>query len=95
MDMIYSQEQIDAMLLLKLVKKRYFGKKHISESNLPKGFQANLHKEFLDSAERLRKEGVLVKRPSGHDYQWYVNLNMKEEVLRRIKKFYPEFDLLT
>ena len=67
-----------------LLKKFYhlgcWGKGHISESNLPKGFPPHLRGFVIDVAYELRKQELLVMRPSGHDRQWYLNFAKRKEI---------------
>lgn len=65
-------------LLKKLYKMNCWGKHHVCESNLQKGFPKHLRGRVLYVAEELRKQGLLVKRPSHHEYQWYLNFDKKE-----------------
>ena len=77
-------ESVKRTLLRKPVRGGYWGKKHICESNLPKGgFPPKLKGLVIPAAEELRREGFMVKRPSSHDSQWHLNFNKKEEILKR------------
>ena len=72
--------EIQNVLLKKLYKLGCWGKGHVSESNLPKGFPPHLRGFVLDVAYELRKQQLLVMRPSGHDRQWYLNFAKRVEI---------------
>lgn len=77
---IKDDKELERILLKKLYTMGCWGTRHTSERNLPKGFPSHLRKRVLEIAGDLRKRGLLVKRPSSHDYQWYLNWNMKKEI---------------
>lgn len=83
-----SESEIEANLLHKLYRMKCWGKYHISESNLPKGFPPDLHKKVMKAADNLRRKGLLLKHPTHHEYQWHLNWNKKEEIERIIKKYF-------
>ncbi len=73
-------------LLLKLYRLGAWGTRHVSESNLQKGFPPEARgRRLLGIAEKLRKEGFLFIRPSSHDYQWSLVWEKKLEIELRIK----------
>ena len=80
------QKEVERALLKKLYDLGCWGKHHVSESNLPKGFPSDARGKVKEAAEKLRKERLLVKRPSSHDYQWYLNFEMRQEIERRVKE---------
>ena len=70
-------------LLRKFYRHNVWGKHHLREDTLPKGFPAHVRGKVMDVAEELRRMGWLVKRPSSHGYQWYANI----ERIREIEEF--------
>jgi len=80
-----TDEELESMLLRKLYKLRTWGAHHICESNLQKKFAKHERGRVLEIAERLRREGLLVKRPSSHEYQWFLSIMRKEEIEERIR----------
>jgi len=81
------EEEIACRLLLKLMRLRAWGARHISESNLQKGLLPQARgKRALKVAEELRKEGLLYKRPSSHEYQWSLIWERRTEIEMRIAK---------
>ena len=81
-----SENEIEASLLRKLHRMRCWGKHHISESNLPKGFPPEIRKKVIKAAENLRKKGLLLKHPTHHENQWHLNWNKKDEIEIIIRK---------
>ena len=84
--MAIDEREVGWALLKKLYDMGCWGKHHVCESNLPKGFPSDVRGRVKDAAEKLRKEKLLVRRPSSHDYQWYLNFEMREEIERRIRQ---------
>jgi len=82
---IKDDKEVERILLKKLYVMGCWDTRHTSERNLPKGFPPHLRKRVLEIAEELRKRGFLIKRPSSHDYQWYLNWNLKKEIEEKIK----------
>jgi len=76
---------IEKALLRKLHKMGCWGQHHICESNLPKGFPRHFYKEVMKVADELRRKGLLVRRPSHHENQWYLNWDRKNEIEEIIK----------
>ena len=77
---------IKKVLLKKLYHLGCWGKGHVCESNLPKGFPPHLRGFVLDVAMKVRKEGFMVMRPSGHDRQWYLSTAKRKEIEDAIKE---------
>ncbi|MBI5228506.1 hypothetical protein HY991_00230 [Candidatus Micrarchaeota archaeon] len=80
-------DQITKHLLWKLYKLGAWGKRHVSESNLPKGFPQHLRHLVKEAAEDLSKKGFLVKHPTHHETQWYLSWSKKKEIEEVIKEF--------
>lgn len=83
---IKDDNEIERILLKKLYTMGCWGTRHTSERNLPKGFPSHARKRVLEIAEELRKKGFLVKFPTHHDYQWYMNWKFKKEIEEKIMK---------
>ena len=81
---IADDTDLGRLLLKKLHTVGCGGTRHTSERNLPKVFPPHVRKRVLEIAEKFRTEGLLVKRPSSHEYQWYLNWNRKQEIEERI-----------
>lgn len=78
------EESLRADIRKTLMRKLYtmgcWGKGHVCESNLKKGFPPHLKGFVLEVADELRKEGFMVMRPSSHDRQWHLNFDKKNEI---------------
>ena len=74
------EDDIGRALLKKLYVMGCWGTRHTSERNLPKGFPPNVRKDAIKIADSLRKKGFLVKFPTHHDVQWYLNWKFKKEI---------------
>jgi hypothetical protein len=60
-------------LLTKLYRQRIWGRHHIREDNLAKGFASHLRNRVMRIAEELRRRGLLVRFPTSHGMQWHAN----------------------
>lgn len=67
-------------LLRKFIKNGIFGAYHIREDTVAKGFPSHARGHVMRVAEELRRSGWLVKFPTGHGTQWYLNTNFLREV---------------
>jgi len=63
-------------LLRKLYGKRIIGARHTSIHNLPKGFPKHLHKDVIDVAHELIKDGLLIRKPTSYGIE--VSLNPRK-----------------
>lgn len=83
------EDEIADRLLWKLFKLGAWGTRHVCESNLQKGFPPESSgKRLLQVAEKLRKAGLLFKRPSHHEYQWSLVWERRAEIEQRIQKLH-------
>ena len=86
-----NDEEIKLRILRKLYIRGCWGTRHTSESNLQKGFPPYIRGKILDLADELRKEGFLIKKPTHHDAQWYLNWDKKKEIEELIASLLPKF----
>ncbi len=75
-----NEYKIRKILLTKLFNLGCWGKGHVCERNLAKGFPKHLRGYVLEIAKQLRKDGYLILHPSGHDRQWYLNREKRIEI---------------
>jgi hypothetical protein len=61
-----------------------WGKAHLREDSLKKGFKGHEKGLVMDIAEDFRKMEILIKKPSSHGDQWYANIKKLEEIERII-----------
>jgi hypothetical protein len=78
---------IKAKLLKKLQRHGYWGGRHTSFDNLPKGFEKSLRGKVKEAAEDLIEEGLLKGKPTSYGIEVSLNPEKKEEIERVIEKF--------
>ena len=90
-----SDEEIKAIILLKLHKRGNWGGSHTAFDNLKKGWKdADLGKHGLKRVEKMAKElirqGLIVPKPT--HYGLHVSLNPRENatVISIMKKFFTD-----
>ena len=74
------QEDIRRALLRKLAKHGWWGGRHTSFDNLPKGFPRHLAKEVKDLAKDMIKTGILLAKPTNYGLEISLNPNKKREI---------------
>jgi hypothetical protein len=84
-------EEIEARILNKLARHRKWGDSHTSFENLKKGFPSHVGKEVNKTADELIREGLLLQKPTSYELEISLNPDKKEEILRRIEKFFILF----
>jgi len=85
------EEELEAVLLHKFVLKGAWHSYHIYESDVPKGFPPNIRNDIMKVANSLKKKGLLKSWPHGREHVWTLNQERSEEIIAKLKKFYPEF----
>ncbi len=86
-----SEEELEIVILNKFVKRGAWHKYHIYESDLSKGFPPNIRKDIIRAAKELKRRGFLIAFPHGNENVWILNKDKSEEIIDKIKKFYPEY----
>ena len=81
---------LEASLLRKFFRMRAGKKRHIYESDVPKGFPPHSRKDIMKAAKNLYKKGLLRKFPHGSEHVWQLNLDRIEEVKGIIRKHFLE-----
>lgn len=84
-----SDEHLEAAVLRKFFKMRAAVKRHIYESDVPKGFPPHVHKRLMKCCEELYRKGLLRKFPHGKENVWQLNINRIAEIKELILKYYP------
>jgi len=79
-------DDLKRVLLRKLVKQSYWGKRHTSFDNLPKGFPSHLRKDVSKVAKELIKEGLLLKKPTSYGVEVSLNPMRSKEILRLLER---------
>jgi len=78
------ERDIRVWLLNKLKRKGCWGEGHLSADNLVKGQDRRFKKMILKTADKLVKEGLLVRFPHGSQNHYYLNRESREEIERII-----------
>ena len=92
--LMFSDEQIASRILLKLFKHGKWGGSHTSFENLKKGWNnRDLGKEGLRKVDKigkeLIKEGLIMSKPTSYGMEVSLNPRLTEDIMDRIRKFYP------
>ena len=79
-------ENIKRTLLRKLAKHGWWGGRHTSFDNLPKGFPKHLQKEVKIAAKKLIKENLLLEKPTSYGLEVSLNPLEREKILSILKE---------
>ena len=78
----------EASLLLKLYRGRKFGASHPLEDNLLRGFPTDRLDDFRAALERLKRDGMLHKRATGHGPAVSLPPTLGKEIYEELRKRY-------
>lgn len=84
-----SGEQLKAAVLRKFLRMHAGVKRHIYETDVPKGFPSHIHKRIMKCCEELYRKGLMKKFPHGKENVWQLNINRISEIKELILKYYP------
>lgn len=84
---MWSEEEIKGKILHKLTRLGKFKHSHTSIDNLPKGFPPETRGRVKQMAKELKKEGILLSKPTSYGEEVSVNPDMREKILYYINKF--------
>ena len=87
-----SDEQIKALILLKLHKRGNWGASHTAFDNLKKGFKnAELGKHGVKRVEKLAKElithGIIIAKPTHYGLQVSLNPRQSDVIISFVRRF--------
>ncbi|MCK4319824.1 hypothetical protein KAW38_04615 [Candidatus Micrarchaeota archaeon] len=88
-----SDNELKAMLLHKLAKRRKWGESHTAFENVIKGVPSHLKGKLKELAEELIKEGFIVPKPTNYGLQISLNVE-RSEVIKSIIKKYLEKEII-
>ncbi len=83
-----SDNELKAMILHKLAKRRKWGESHTAFENVAKGVPSHLKGKLKDLAEELIKEGFIVPKPTSYGLQISLNVARSEEIKEIIRKYF-------
>ncbi|MBI2084235.1 MAG: hypothetical protein HYT70_01295 [Candidatus Aenigmarchaeota archaeon] len=85
-------EEIQAVIIHQLFRKQKWMANHIAYDKIKKWVVAGLRgkngKETDHGLKQLIKENLIIPKPTNYGLQISLNIEFKEEIDRRMKKFY-------
>ena len=84
---MWSDDEIKGKILHKLSRLGKFEHSHTSIDNLPKGFPIDIRGRVKDMSKELKKEGILMSKPTSYGEEISINHKMKDRILYYISKF--------
>ena len=85
-------EEIQSTILHQLFRKQKWLANHIAYDKVKKWVVAGLKgkngKETDKNMKQLVKEGLVIPKPTNYGLQISLNIEFREEIMRRIKKIY-------
>ena len=85
--MMWSDEEIKGKVLHKLSRLGKFEHSHTSIDNLPKGFPMDLRGRVKDMVKELKKEGILLSKPTSYGKEISINSAMRDKIIYYINIF--------
>lgn len=82
-----SDGEIKGKILHKLTRLGKFNHSHTSIDNLPKGFPKDVGGRVKDMSKELKKEGILLSKPTSYGEEVSVNSGMRERIMYYVDKF--------
>jgi hypothetical protein len=83
-----SNDELKAMILHKLAKKRKWGESHTAFENVAKGVPPHLKGKLKELAEELIKDGFITSKPTGYGLQISLNVAKSEEIKSIIRNYF-------
>lgn len=87
MDLSWSDDEIKGKILHKLTRMGKFKASHTSVDNLPKGFPTHLSGRVKELVKEMKKDGLLLSKPTAYGEEVSINLTKREEIHGLIEKF--------
>ncbi len=84
---MWTDEEIKGKILHKLTRLGKFKHSHTSIDNLPKGFPPEIRKRVKEMTKELKKERILLSKPTSYGEEVSVNPELKERIFYYIDKF--------
>jgi len=84
---MWSDEEIKGKILHKLTRLGKFKHSHTSVDNLPKGFPPEIRKRVKNMGKELKKENILLSKPTSYGEEVSINPSEKEKIIYYINKF--------
>jgi len=84
---MWTDEEIKGKILHKLTRLGKFKHSHTSIDNLPKGFPPEIRGTVKKMGKELKKENILLSKPTNYGEEISINPAMREKILYYINKF--------
>ena len=84
---MWNDNEIKGKILHKLTRLGKFEHSHTSIDNLPKGFPSDIRGKVKDMIKELKKEGILLSKPTSYGEEGSINVKKKEEIMHYIEIF--------
>ena len=84
---MWSDDEIKGKILHKLTRLGKFAHSHTSVDNLPKGFPIEIRGRVKGMVKELKKEGILLNKPTSYGEQVSINHRIRDRILYYINKF--------
>lgn len=81
-------ESVKAWILFKLMRHRYWGKKHTSFENLPKGRVKHLSSKIKNVGKELIKKELILSKPTHYGLEISLNPKKKKEIEKIVSRYY-------
>ena len=83
----WNDEEIKGKILHKLTRMGKFHHNHTSIDNIPKGFPMELRGKVKQMTIELKKEGILLNKPTSYGEEVSINSEFREKIVYYINKF--------
>ena len=84
---MWTDDEIRGKILHKLTRIGKFQHSHTSIDNMQKGFPSDLRGRVKDLVKELKKEGILLSKPTSYGEEVSINIEMKEKIMYYIDIF--------
>jgi len=84
---MWSDEEIKGKILHKLTRMGKFRHSHTSIDNLPKGFPVHERSRVKKLVNEMKREGLLLSKPTAYGKEVSINLGKRMEIQRLIEIF--------
>jgi hypothetical protein len=85
-----SDDELKAMILHKLARRRKWGESHTAFENVAKGVPPHLKGRYKDLAVELIKDNIIIRKPTGYGLQISLNVKRSDEIKMMIRKYLGE-----
>lgn len=84
---MWTDDEIKGKILHKMTRMGKFHHSHTSIDNMQKGFPMEIRGRVKDMTKELKKEGILISKPTGYGEEVSIDSAYKEKILFYINRF--------